>query len=217
MAYIYKIINDINNKVYIGQTTLSVQERWISHLKSYKREKCSNFKIYRAMNKYGIEHFKPVLIEYCKDSLANDREMYYINKYNSFKDGYNSTFGGVGRAIIGNEAKSNIIYHWNNGLTIKEISCITKINADTISSFLYGKFGKELVNNIACKRATERRKIAVLMYDLNDNFIRCFNSIKEAYSIIKPNSKSGCHISDVCKGIRKSAYGFKWKYDTLVS
>jgi len=28
MAYIYKIVNDINNKIYIGKTLNSIKERW---------------------------------------------------------------------------------------------------------------------------------------------------------------------------------------------
>ena len=33
MGYIYKIINDINDKIYIGQTIRTIEERWKEHLK----------------------------------------------------------------------------------------------------------------------------------------------------------------------------------------
>ena len=52
---IYKITNDINNKVYIGQTTRSLNERKQQHLGSVYR---LNTHLYYAMRKYGIEHFK---------------------------------------------------------------------------------------------------------------------------------------------------------------
>ena len=54
MAFIYKITNDINNKVYVGETAIGIEHRWLKHIQDlYKR----NFKLQLAMRKYGIEHF----------------------------------------------------------------------------------------------------------------------------------------------------------------
>ena len=63
MAYIYKITNDINNKIYIGKTNFSIEKRWKEHLKTYKRENIEKRPLYNAMNKYGIEHFHIEQIE----------------------------------------------------------------------------------------------------------------------------------------------------------
>ena len=39
MGFIYKIINDINNKIYIGQTANSLEERFKQHKKDSKKRK----------------------------------------------------------------------------------------------------------------------------------------------------------------------------------
>ena len=55
MAYIYKIINKKNNKIYIGKTEFSIEKRWKEHLRDSKKN--LDRPLYRAMNKYGIENF----------------------------------------------------------------------------------------------------------------------------------------------------------------
>lgn len=57
MAYIYIIKNDINNKVYIGKTRLSIQQRFKEHIWDSRRKRCEKRPLYNAMNKYGLEHF----------------------------------------------------------------------------------------------------------------------------------------------------------------
>ena len=56
----------------------------------------SNFLIHKAMREYGINNFFVVEIEKCNDELLDDKEKYYINKYDSYYNGYNSTPGGRG-------------------------------------------------------------------------------------------------------------------------
>ena len=54
---IYIIRNTINDKVYIGQTTMTVMERFKNHLKPSTCKQRSTYKLYNAMNKYGKENF----------------------------------------------------------------------------------------------------------------------------------------------------------------
>jgi group I intron endonuclease len=91
---IYKITNLINKKVYIGQTTGSIKTRWAVHLRDSKIQK--NNKFYNAIKKYGQENFKIDIIENDIDTheVLNQRERYWIKYYDSYKNGYNSTFGG---------------------------------------------------------------------------------------------------------------------------
>lgn len=88
---IYKITNNINNKVYIGQTRYNINIRFKQHLKLVESNK--NQLIYKAIKKYGKENFRIELLEECSSEIINDREKYYINlyKYNSYNinlDGY---------------------------------------------------------------------------------------------------------------------------------
>ena len=97
MSYgtIYKITNIKTGKVYIGKTTRSLNDRLQGHINSADRG--DNFKLSRAIRKYGKENFiiEPIDVAYNRDEL-NEKEVYYIKKYNSLEDGYNMTIGGEG-------------------------------------------------------------------------------------------------------------------------
>ena len=98
MPYIYKITNDINKKIYIGKTVETIEKRWKEHIKDSKKKTSENRPLYRAINKYGIEHFSIEEIEEVQDQfLLSDRERFWIEYFGSFKNGYNATIGGDGK------------------------------------------------------------------------------------------------------------------------
>lgn len=98
MGYIYKIENLINHKCYIGQTKKTIQERYKEHIYSSKskKSKIASKVLYKAMRKYGLENFEVTLLEECSDDDLNNREIYWIDKFDSYRNGYNSTIGGDG-------------------------------------------------------------------------------------------------------------------------
>lgn len=87
-GYIYKVTNNLNNKIYIGQKRSPI------FVESYFG---SGTQIRRAVEKYGEENFSREVLEWCysKDDL-NQKEIYYIDKYNARDDsiGYNIALGG---------------------------------------------------------------------------------------------------------------------------
>ena len=95
---IYIIKNSINEKVYIGQAK-NTAERWLSHLQNAKYEQKYNKKqqlIHRAINKYGEQFFHYEILEHQVENY-DEREKYWINKYNSVSpNGYNISTGGNG-------------------------------------------------------------------------------------------------------------------------
>ena len=91
---IYIITNKINNKVYIGQTIQSLERRFICHACHSNKSRSDYMYIKRAIHKYGKENFTISLLEECPVDKLNQREEYWIKKYNSFKNGYNLTIGG---------------------------------------------------------------------------------------------------------------------------
>lgn len=95
MVGIYKISNLINNKVYIGQS-VDIHKRWNNHRSAYQNPKAHeyNYYLYRSMRKYGIENFNFEVIEECAIDELNQREIYWIDYYDSYRNGYNSTPGG---------------------------------------------------------------------------------------------------------------------------
>ena len=85
---IYIIKNNINNKVYIRQTINSLSYRFNQHAR-VPLKKCSKDSIDYAIQTLGKEHFSIELLEQCYSSKLDEREIYWINFYNSFYNGYN--------------------------------------------------------------------------------------------------------------------------------
>lgn len=93
---IYKITNNINNKIYIGQTIQDINLRWNSHKSLLRKRTHSNEHLQSAWIKYGEDNFIFEIIETVNIELLNEREKYWIEFYDSTnKDkGYNLQSGG---------------------------------------------------------------------------------------------------------------------------
>ena len=102
MGYIYKITNDINNKIYIGKTTRTLEVRFKEHCNNTSG--CKSI-LYNAICKYGKEHFIIEKIEECEEDKLNERERYWIQYYNSYEQGYNLTTGGDGKSLSEQQIK----------------------------------------------------------------------------------------------------------------
>lgn len=91
LSGIFSIINKLNGKQYIGQTT-NLYSRW-KKIKTESNTKQNN--LYNDMREYGIENFKFKIIEKCPIYLLNEKQKYYITLYNTLQpNGYNKTSGG---------------------------------------------------------------------------------------------------------------------------
>jgi len=90
--FIYKITNKINGKIYIGQTSRNIKERWYSHC----NRKDSIAPLTSAIKKYGKQNFDLEIIEKVKISKQLDiREKFWIKEFNSLApNGYNLFDGG---------------------------------------------------------------------------------------------------------------------------
>lgn len=98
---IYLFKNVINNKCYIGQS-LNIRKRFNKHIDRMRKN--WNYPLYNALNKYGLNNFEFSIIEIIDSNLYSDRnkikeklnelEIFYIEKYDSFNNGYNLTIGG---------------------------------------------------------------------------------------------------------------------------
>lgn len=213
MSYIYKITNDINNKIYIGKTDHSIDKRWREHLRDYKKDKCKSRPLYSAMNKHGIDHFYIEEIEQCDQNISKERETYWIEYYGSFKNGYNDTHGGDGRKYLDYNLIISVYNKLNNCVKTAEI---LDISSASVRSVLQK-------NNIKIKNsgeiATELNGKSVIMKDLNNNIIKIFDTQSEAAKWIQENNKTINHnsqkvsyaIGRVANGKRNTAYGYKWE------
>jgi group I intron endonuclease len=91
---IYKIVNNINGKIYIGYDS-NWPNRKQSHIYHTKNR---NQYIYQALRKYGIENFtwEPIYQSKNGKHCLQVMESYFIKEYDSFNTGYNLTLGGEG-------------------------------------------------------------------------------------------------------------------------
>lgn len=93
---IYIIKNDINNKVYIGQS-INIYKRIQEHFWKAEclKDISYNSALHLAIRKYGKEHFYWEVLEECEPNLLDERERIYIEQYNSISpNGYNILSGG---------------------------------------------------------------------------------------------------------------------------
>ena len=87
MIGIYKITNLKTNQSYIGQS-LDIEKRFKEHI--YHKDSY----IDKAIHDEGISNFSFEILEECKAEELDFKEDYYIQKYNSNKNGYNLIRGG---------------------------------------------------------------------------------------------------------------------------
>lgn len=136
MGCIYMYTNKINGMKYIGQTICRLKKRHNEHLKR------DDSYIDRALRKYGKENFTLEIIEdkiYDRKRL-DELEIFYINKYDSFNNGYNLTKGGCGAASFPTEMGKKIINEIKNtAKTFKEIAEEFNSTIYTVSDINNGK------------------------------------------------------------------------------
>ena len=136
MAYVYKIVNDINNKIYIGVTKNTIHQRYKEHYYAFKYN-TRNCALYSAFKKYGFENFHIELLEECKEENMFEKEKLYIKLYNSYGiNGYNETVGGEGKRTLTDEEKDKIIKTYLKCNKIYKTCEILKRNAQTVSRVL---------------------------------------------------------------------------------
>ena len=201
MAYIYKITNQINGKVYIGKTLNTKERRWKEHCGDFTTERCRNRPLYRAMNKYGIENFTIEEIEECSPEAVNEREKYWIEQYGSFKRGYNATVGGDGKQYVDYDLICSLY---------KEVQSVKKVAllAGVCESTVHVALKNSNIDIIHGSLSRSREKPVAKCDKITGEILEVYPSVGEAE---KANGNSH-HISDACRGKRNTCQGYKWKY-----
>lgn len=187
------------------------------HLRESKKERNKNRPLSIAIREYGQENFQIDLIEECSIEIAPERERYWVDYYNSFKDGYNATYGGLGSNSIDYD---EVVKTYLKLRSQKETAELLNISPFTVSSILQQEnIDYDTSYEVLAKKCSK----PVNMLSMDGEFIRQFPSIcKAAKHIIKTGNKPynhifgiEQHIINVCQGKRKSAYDHKWQYSDV--
>jgi len=239
IGYIYKILNTINDKLYIGQTTSSIEKRFNDHLSAARTMKSSSMIIIHAINKYGEESFSISEVEkvICDSqeelqNLLNTKEIYYIAYYNSLRpNGYNITKGGnytsptTMSKVDQYDYQGNLIFTYDSLEDAKNTISPTAISStnigaackgDSMSAYGYiWRYHGEPFDKYPTHE-NNYNKIKVDQYDINGNLIKTFDSASDAAKSLNKITKSGKgqsgHIVSCCTGKRNKAYGYVWRY-----
>lgn len=213
MAFIYKIVCDVNQKVYVGKTNLTIEQRFKQHIQDAKKTSANIRPLYYAMQKYGIEHFHIETIEQCSTEEASLKEQYWIGYYEGYEKGYNATKGGDGKLLYDHES---ILEQLKKTPYLKEVAEQFSCSRDLVKIIA-------TANNITIKNRGQEKLEAtskiVHQYDKQENFIQSFPSISDAAQWcfnqgLTSSALNGVrsHIAEVANNKRKSAYGYIWKY-----
>lgn len=172
----------VNDKVYIGQTTMTVHERFMVHMKPSTAKLRRNYKLYNAVTKYGRDKFYVETLEAgIPLELLNRKEIEYIAAYNSFYDGYNSTKGGDGRIINKVENEDELLSLAKSGMPADELALKFSVNKATVLRTLH--------------------KLGFYYHVSQDAILRLARS---GMSNTKIAQSLGCHTATVCRALDKA-------------
>lgn len=110
---IYKLVNKLNGKVYVGQTTMTIRRRIQCHIDNAKKASKKSISIIGlALVKYGKDNFQVETLQECKTQRTlNKGERVWIENLKSYSPlGYNIREGGGNKGRMAESSKEKLKY-----------------------------------------------------------------------------------------------------------
>ncbi len=204
---IYSILNESNNLIYIGSTN-NLAHRKNQHFSLLDLKKHFNKKLQNAWLKYGRENFSFNVIEECAVEKLKEKEQFWINFYQSFRQnsGYNLV-KIADRNTISEETKEKISknhkkYWKNKKFSESHLANLSKSNPRFWKDKKFSEKHIEKLKNCHKKK--------IIQIDKDGHIINEFLGIDEAS---KATGFSKIGIQQVLtKYKRKTIYGFSFEY-----
>lgn len=140
-GWIYLMKNNVNGKLYVGQTIQKVTRRIKCHFWEALGGIYPGTKLNRAIVKYGPESFTYTILLKCSPEQLDEMEIHYIKEYNTFHEGYNMTTGGKGYSVghVMDESTKEKIRQFQRKYNTEEIR---KKKSDLMKGEKHHQFGK---------------------------------------------------------------------------
>ncbi len=209
---IYKIINKINQKYYVGSSAnmIGINGRKSEHFSALKHNRHCNQHLQNAFNKYGKENFEFITVEEVSPDKLLMVEQKYLDIARTERDKcYNMRF---------------VVYRTEITQKISKLQSVKRIKSKITKerhSPMRGKHHSLLTRQKISKsgiKAHSYKRVAVKQIDKNTNeVIKIWDSITHALMSVKSCRRTGIsNIVRVCKKERgcKTAFGYKWEYTT---
>ena len=198
MVGIYKIISP-NGKTYVGKST-NIEERFKSY--QYEGRRKNQLKLNNSIKKYGLENNVFELLEECSEFDLNEREIYWIDKLDTVKNGLNLMYGGQGgkQSQEVKNKKSKTMTGRKASEETKQKMSQAKKNHPMYTDQWRQQISKANIGGTSSK--------PVLQFTLDGIFLKEWSSKAEASKALNINPFS---ISNNTIGRNKSAGGYIWK------
>lgn len=197
---IYTAKNLINDKIYVGKTHFSLDDRKRKHLNESRKNKSKYTVFQKAIRKYGFENFSWEIICKCKNiEELNRAEIFYIKKLKTHisQRGYNMTEGGEGGDTFTNHPnKKKILAKRKRSLAKWRLTEDYQKVRKFLSKNMTGRSSKWLVGRVLPKEHKQKisQGIQLALKDPEKRQKICRKGIPATrklhrYKIIYPNKK----------------------------
>lgn len=204
---IYRIYNKITTESYIGQS-INIKRRILNHINvAYNvnaPEYC--YPLYQSIRKYGLDQFEVYILENCPPSELNNREIYWINLFDTYVHGYNQTIGGTDIKQPPKYLNQLIVDLQTGTLPYKDLSAKYLLTTQQIGLINRGISFKQ--SNLSYPLRKNTREV-VLCDPITCEVYEAFDSVTDAAHFMHTSTTT---ISQVCLGHRLNYKDYYFQY-----